>query len=65
MSLSTRKGAKVLIFEPGAVGNPRTDAHMVKCSACQGTHFLPVPMLLTEFVRRLKLLDQEHRECKP
>lgn len=65
MSLSTRKGAEVLVFQPGAPANPRTDAHMVKCSACQGTHFLPLPMPLSEFVRRLKLLDQEHRKCKP
>jgi len=65
VSLSTRKGATVLVVMPGAADNPRTDAYMVKCSACQGTHFLPLPMPVSEFVRRMKIVDQEHRHCKP
>ncbi len=63
--LVTRKGAEVLIFQPGAPGNPRADAHMLKCSGCQGTHFLELPMRVDEFVRRGKLYEKEHQTCTP
>ena len=61
--LVTRKGAEVKIHQPGAPGNPRSDAHMIECSACLGRHFLPLPMEMGAFVARLKSLDKEHAKC--
>lgn len=65
MGLVTRRGATVLIYEPGTQGNPRADANMLQCQGCTATHFLVLPMPVDKFVKQMKAFDVLHADCLP